>query len=269
MSGVILFLIVGFLIMESLPILQGVGGHSFLQGPSWHPTSGNFNLTPMLVGTLLVTLGAVVIAAPFGILSAVFIQYYAPRAIAVFYRRLIEVLAGIPSVVYGFWGLVVLVPLIVKVHPPGPSLLAGILILGLMILPTIALVAESSFVNLPADYVQSASALGLSRWSIVRGVCLPAARPGLLTALLLGVGRAIGETMAVLMVCGNIVAVPDSLFAPVRTLTANIALEMAYATGDHRSALFVSGLALMLMILVVVGGVNILTTSPTIGGRYG
>jgi len=210
----------------------------------------------MLWGTLFVTAGSVLIAAPLGIGSAIFCHYYAPPMIAALYRRLIELLAGIPSVVYGFWGLVVLVPLIGRLHPPGTSLLAGIAILTLMILPTIALTADASFSKVPPEYLQGAAALGLSPWVTIRGVAIPAAQSGLLTGLILGTGRAIGETMAVLMVCGNVVQTPKSLFDPVRTLTANIALEMAYAMGNHRSALFVSGLLLMAIIVILVAAVE-------------
>lgn len=251
-SGVVVVLILLFLLQESLPFLQRIGFARFYQDASWHPVSQEYNLLPMLWGTLLATVGSVLLATPLGILSAVFCQYYAPPAIAQVYRRLIELLAGIPSVVYGFWGLVVLVPLIGQLHPPGPSLLAGILILSVMILPTVALVADASFSNVPPDYLRGAAALGLGRWATVHGVVMPAAKAGLLAGVILETGRAIGETMAVLMVCGNVVQVPDSLFAPVRTLTANIALEMAYAVGDHRAALFVSGLVLMGLIVVLV-----------------
>jgi len=251
-SGAIVLLIIVFLIWETLPILQNIGLTRFFKDPSWHPTSDEFNLTPMLSGTLLVMSGAVLIATPVGILSAVFCHYYAPPVLAKLYRRLIELLAGIPSVVYGFWGLVVLVPIIGRIHPPGPSLLAGTLILTLMILPTIALVADASLANVPPDYLRGAAALGLGRWAMVRGVVFPAAKSGLLTGIILETGRAIGETMAVLMVCGNVVQTPKSLFEPVRTLTANIALEMAYAVGNHRAALFVSGLVLMGMIVALV-----------------
>ncbi|MEP0748039.1 MULTISPECIES: phosphate ABC transporter permease subunit PstC [unclassified Coleofasciculus] len=251
-SGAIALLILLFLIWETLPILQNIGLTRFFKDPSWHPVSEEFNLMPMLWGSLFVTAGSVLIATPLGILSAVFCHYYAPPALAKIYRGLIELLAGIPSVVYGFWGLVVLVPIIGRMHPPGPSLLAGILILTLMILPTIALVADATFANVPADYLRGAAALGLGRWAMVRSVVFPAAKSGLLTGIILETGRAIGETMAVLMVCGNVVQVPKGVFEPVRTLTANIALEMAYAVGNHRAALFVSGLTLMAMIVVLV-----------------
>jgi phosphate transport system permease protein len=258
-SGAIVLLIVGFLVRESLPILRQVGLVRFFSDRTWHPTSGEFGLYPMLWGSILVTLGSVAIATPLGFSSAIFCQYYAPPMVAQGYRRLIELLAGIPSVIYGLWGLVVLVPLISRIHPPGPSLLTGIFVLALMILPTIALVADTSLGNVPPSYLRGAAALGLSRWAIVRGVAMPAAQAGLGTAVVLGTGRAIGETMAVLMVCGNVVQMPEGLFSPVRTLTANMALEMAYAMQDHRSALFVSGLVLMALVGLLVAiaeGIN-------------
>ena len=257
LTGAVVVLVVIFLLLESLPALRDVGIVRFSSDRSWHPASdasrGQFNLVPMIVATSLATVGAVAIATPLGIGSAVFAHFYAPRVLGRAYGKVIELLAGIPSVVYGFWGLVVLVPLIARWQPPGTSLLAAVIILTIMIVPTIALVAGAAFETLPREYLHAAAALGLSRWRTVVGVVLPAARSGLFTAVLLGTGRAIGETMAVLMVSGNVVQTPDSVFRPVRTLTANIALEMAYAMGDHRAALFVSGLVLMVMIVVLVG----------------
>lgn len=256
-AGAIVLFIITFLLLESLQVLKSTGIASFFSDESWNPTEGLYNLTPMLWGTLFAMSGSVIIATPLGILSAVFCNYYAPPVVASFYRRIIGLLAGIPSVVYGFWGLVVLVPLIGEIQPPGPSLLAGILILTIMILPTIALMADSSLANIPGQYLDAASALGLSRWTTIKGIVFPSARSGLFTGVILGTGRAIGETMAVLMVCGNIVKTPDSIFDPIRTLTANIALEMAYATGDHRSALFVSGLILTAIIIVLISAAEI------------
>jgi phosphate transport system permease protein len=212
----------------------------------------------MLWGTLFAMTGAVLVATPLGILSAVFCHYYAPRPVARWYRRLIELLAGIPSVVYGFWGLVNLVPLIARLHPPGPSLLAGILILTIMILPTIALMADAALANVPQQLLRGAAALGLPRWATIRGVVFPAAKSGLFTGVILETGRAVGETMAVLMVCGNVVRTPHSLFDPIRTLTANIALEMAFAEGDHRAALFVSGLILMGLIVALAAAAEVI-----------
>jgi phosphate transport system permease protein len=251
-AGAIVLLIVLFLVLDALPAFRHVGMARFFTDPSWHPSEGLYNLTPMLWGTLFAMAGSVVIATPLGILSAVFCRYYAPPALGRLYRKLIELLAGIPSVVYGFWGLVVLVPLIGAIHPPGPSLLAGIVILTIMILPTIALLADASLADIPPQYLRGAAALGLPRWATIRGVVFPAAKSGLFTGVLLGTGRAIGETMAMLMVCGNVVQTPHGLFDPMRTLTANMALEMAYALGDHRAALFVSGLLLMVMIVALV-----------------
>ncbi|NJK41321.1 MAG: phosphate ABC transporter permease subunit PstC [Acaryochloridaceae cyanobacterium SU_2_1] len=251
-SGMILILIVGFLLREAWPALRVLPPSRFWQDPGWHPLEQAFNLLPMVIGTLLVTCGAVCLAIPLGVLAAVFCQYYAPPWLAQGYRRLIELLAGIPSVVFGLWGLVVLVPLIARLHPPGPSLLAGIFVVALMILPTIALVTEASLANLPREYWRGAAALGLGTWATVQGICLPAIRSGLGTGVMLAAARALGETMAVLMVCGNVVQMPDSLFASVRTLTVNIALEMAYALDLHRSALFVTGLVLMAVVMGLV-----------------
>lgn len=258
-AGVIIILIVLFLGIEALPILQQIGLGRFFTDASWNPTEGLYNLTPMLWGTLLAMLGSVVLATPLGILSAVFCHYYAPPMIAGLYRRLIELLAGIPSVVYGFWGLVVLVPLIGRLQAPGTSLLAGIIILTIMILPTVALMADASLAKVPPEYLRGAAALGLSRWGTIWGVVFPAAKSGLFTGVILETGRAIGETMAILMVCGNVVQTPKSLFEPMRTLTANIALEMAYATGNHRSALFVSGLVLMALIIALVVAAEVIS----------
>lgn len=251
-AGAIVLLVAGFVVAESLPVLRSVGLAPFLADPSWHPSAGRFGLAPMLWGTLSATIGAVLVAVPLGVLSAAFSRAYAPAPARVVYRRILELLAGIPSVVYGLWGLVVLVPLIGRLHPPGPSLLAGVLVLALMILPTMALTADAALAAVPDAYVRGAAALGLSRWATLRGVALPAARSGLVTGALLATGRALGETMAVLLVCGNVVRTPTSVFDPIRTLTANIALEMAYALGDHRSALFVSGLLLFAVIALLV-----------------
>ncbi|MEM7014037.1 MAG: phosphate ABC transporter permease subunit PstC [Verrucomicrobiota bacterium] len=255
LAGIVTLLVAVFLVLESIPALRNVGLTGFFVGDGWAPrefaADGAFNLTPMIVGTLIVTFGAVALATPFGIGAAIFCHYYAPKPIASAYRRIIELLAGIPSVVYGFWGLVVLVPIINGIHPPGQSVLAAVLILALMILPTVALVTDATLANVPQQLLTGAASLGLSRWATIRGVVLPSAKSGLFTGIILETGRAIGETLAVLMVCGNIVKIPGSLFEPVRTLTTNIALEMSYALGDHKSALFVTGLLLLGMIVVL------------------
>ncbi len=245
-------LITVFVLREALPALGSIGVLRFFGDEAWYPLAGQFNLVPILLGTVLLALGGIAIATPLGLLSALFCQFYAPKTLASAYQRLLELLAGIPSVVYGFWGLVFLVPKINQLHPPGQSLLAGILILSLMILPTVALLSKTSLGDVPGDYLKGAEALSLSQWTTLTRIVLPTARSGLITAVVLATGRALGETMAVLMVCGNVVQIPDSVFDPVRSLAANIALEMAYATTDHRSVLFVSGLVLLGLVGLLV-----------------
>jgi phosphate transport system permease protein len=249
-AGLVL-LILFFLLAESSPLLREVQAMGFITDASWQPSEGAYNLAPMLSGTLFAAGGALILATPLGIASALFIAYYAPPPAAGIYRRLVELLAGIPSVVYGFWALTTLVPLINELHPPGVSLLAGMLVLTLMILPTVALTAHAALLAVPDEYLRGAAALGMSRWSIIRGVVLPAARMGVTAGIILAAGRAIGETMAVLMVTGNVVQHASTVYDPIRTLAANIALEMPYALGDHRAALFVSGLALMLLVIAL------------------
>lgn len=249
--AVLLGLVLMLLVRESWPVLAGGGWMRFFAGDGWFPASGQFNLLPMLWATLAASAGALLIAVPLGVLSAVFSRFYSPGWLVVPLRRVMVLLAGIPSVVYGLWGLTVLVPLIANWEPPGASLLSAILILALMILPTVALTSEAALAAIPASNLQGAAALGLSRKGTVLGVALPAARMGILTGALLAAMRALGETMAVLMVAGNVVQTPASLFDPIRVLTANIALEMSYATGDHRAALFASGLLLMLIVTLM------------------
>ncbi|MEK7487098.1 MAG: phosphate ABC transporter permease subunit PstC [Planctomycetota bacterium] len=251
-SVALIVFILFFLNIESLLALRELGLWRTLSDPSWHPTQGEYNLTPMLLGTFWATLGAVLLATPLGLFSALFCHYYAPVQLAYYYRRMIEVFGGIPSVIYGLWGLTVLVPWIQKIHPPGPSLLAGILILTLMILPTIVLVLDMALTQIPVELIQGSVALGLSRLGLLRCVVYPSIRSPLISAILLAGTRAIGETMAVLMVCGNLVQIPRGLFDPIRTLTTNIALEMAYALGVHRSSLFLGSLFLLGMVVLLL-----------------
>ena len=242
---------------------MGQLGWRMISDDSWFPNEfaeqGTFGMFPMVVGTFLVSFGAILVAVPLGLGSAIFCQFYAPAGLAFWYRRLIELLAGIPSVVFGFWGLVVLCPLVGKLSKmvvgvdsfPGPSLLSAILIVALMILPTVMLISQSSISRVPMSYLQGASALGLGRFTIIRTLVLPHAKIGVFTGIALGIARAIGETMAVVMVAGNVVKVPSSVFDPVRTLTANIALELGYAAGVQRSSLFFSGLLLLAMVAFI------------------
>lgn len=256
-SALVLLLIVSFVALEAMPAMTELGPVRLLGDAGWYPAAtahaGHFNLAPMLAGSLIVATGALLVAAPVGVLSALFAHGGAPPWLRTPWRSLLELLAGIPSVVYGLWGLVVLVPIIQGWHPPGASVLAGILVLALMIMPTVALFADAALRQVPATLTASASALGMRRWSIAIRIMLPAARRGIGAGVTLALGRALGETLAMVMVCGNIVQVPASLFDPVRTLTANIALEMAYAQGAQRSALFASGLALLGLVILISG----------------
>lgn len=250
-AALVMLLILMFLLFESWPVLTGLPLMRFVTDASWHPLEGAYHLMPMLLATLLASIGALMLAAPLGLASAVFIVFFASPRLAVVYKRLIELLAGIPSVVFGFWGLTTLAPLINEWHPPGASLLAAVLVLTLMVLPMITLTAYTAFVAVPDALLRNAAALGLSRWGMIVGVALPAARNGIIAGIILAAARALGETMAVLMVAGNVVQYPESIFDPVRTLAANIVLEMAYAMDDHRAVLFVSGLLLMALVMVL------------------
>ena len=260
-ASALVALILAIVLGEAMPALREVGPWRFLADPSWHPSSGEFNLTPMIVGTLLVAFGAMLLAMPLGLIAAVFVTYYAPPSVATAYLRLIELFAGIPSVLYGLWGLVVLVPIIAQLAAPGSSLLAASLVLALMVLPTIALIATTSLRSVPLDRIQAARALGFTKASTIIKIVIPSARKGLAVAAVLGAGRAVGETMAVMMVAGNIVQVPDSIFEPVRTLSANIALEIAYAMDVHRAALFVSALVMIGFVLIATALLELLTAS--------
>ncbi len=253
-SATIVLLILVFLVREAAPALLELGFTRFFTDNSWHPLSGQYNLVPMIVATCLTSVGALVIAAPLGIASSLFIHFYAHPAWMNWHRRLIEILAGIPSVVFGLWGLVVLAPLIANLGGSGQNLFTATIVLGLMILPTVALLSDVAIAALPRESIYAAAALGLGRAAIIATVVLPGARRGIGSAMVLALTRALGETMAVLMLAGNIVELPTSLMSPGRTLNANIALELGYASSAHRSVLFVSGLLMMFLVSAIVIG---------------
>lgn len=252
------FIIVFYLAAEMWPAMRSMSMAQILSREGWNPSESHYNLSPMIVGSVLSAVLAICLAGPLGILSAVYSRFYAAPLSQRLFRALIELLAGIPSVVYGFWGLTVLVPLINSWRPPGASLLAGSLILALMIFPTVALIASACMGTVPPHQLRAAHALGLSSWGMMRSLVLPHCQGGLMAALVLASGRALGETMAILMVAGNVVQFPQSVFDPVRTLTANIALEMAYAVDTHRSALFLSGFVLILLVFLMIVTVELL-----------
>jgi len=247
-----LFLITGFIFVQGAPIISSVGFFNFIFGTSWAPSHGEFGIFPMIVGTVLLTLGAALLGVPIGISCAIFLTEFAPLWLRNIFRPCIQLLAGIPSVVYGFWGLIFIVPLIRdNLGGPGLSLLAGCIILAIMILPTVISITEVSILALPRQYKEGALALGMTHWQAIRTVMLPAAKSGIVAAVILGIGRAMGETMAVIMIVGNAVAVPTSILDPIRTLTTNLGIEMGYATGEHREALFATGIVLFVIIMLL------------------
>lgn len=247
-SAVLLLgLVLTFVVREAWPAL----GSSTLWQLQWLPSEGRYGLSPMAIASVAVTLVALALAVPFGIGTAVYVRFYASRPTAAFVSAALALLSGVPSVVFGLWGLTVLVPLVAAWHPPGTSVLVASVVLALMVTPTVALTSASALEAVPSPWLSGGAALGLSTRAIITGVALPAAKSGIRSGIVLATARALGETMAVLMVAGNVVQVPSSIFEPVRVVTANIALEMAYAVDKHRAALFASGLLLALVVLAL------------------
>lgn len=240
-------LICVFLFVNGLPAIFSIGVGEFLLGTEWSPVDEPplFGIAPMIVGSLYVTAGAVAIGAPVGILSAVFLARVAPRRFYRVVKPAVDLLAGVPSVVYGFFGMAAIVPYV------GNSILAASILLGAMILPTIIALSESAIRATPEQYYEGSLALGAGPYRTVFFVLLPAAKSGVLAAIILGVGRAVGETMAVIMVAGNQARMPVSIMEGARTMTANIVLEMGYAAEMHREALIATGVVLFTFILII------------------
>jgi phosphate transport system permease protein len=248
----VLALITVFIFVKGTPIISKVGLFQFLFGMEWAPTKGLFGIFPMIVGSVSVTLGAVILGVPVAICCSIFLAEFAPAALSNIVRPAIQLLAAIPSVVYGFWGLLFIVPAIrTYLGGPGLSILAGSVILAIMILPTVISITEVSLLALPRQYKEGSFALGLTHWQTIHSLLLPAAKSGIVAAIILGIGRAIGETMAVIMILGNAVALPQSILDPVRTLTTNIGIEMGYAAGEHQQALFATGIVLLVIIMIL------------------
>lgn len=241
-----------FIVKESIPAFQEVGVSGIVLGQHWLPPA-LYGVATMIVASVVSTLGAVVVGVPIGVLTAIFIAEIAPKRLADIIRPAVELLAGIPSVVYGFFGLIIIVPLIQQIFnvPAGNTILAGIIVLGVMILPTVITVSETSIRAVPRTYKEGSLALGASKIYTIFKLLVPAARSGIMTGVILGIGRALGETMAIIMVMGNAPAMPGSILESARTLTANIAIEMSYASGVHANALYATGVVLLVFIMML------------------
>lgn len=251
-SVIAVALICVFLFAGGIPGIMRIGVWEFLSGTRWRPGNDIYGILPMILGSLYVTAGALLIGAPAGLLTAVYLSRFASPRMTRILRPAVSLLAGIPSVVYGFWGVTTIVPLIRRYFGgSGSSLLAAALLLGIMILPTIIAVSEAALNAVPQSYYEGALALGATHERAVFSVVLRAARSGMIAAMILGVGRAVGEAMAVMMVAGNRAVIPTSLFRGVRTLTSNIVMEMGYAADLHREALIATGVVLFAFILTI------------------
>lgn len=256
-------LICVFLFANGIPAMKEIGFVKFLTGTKWRPSNDIYGIFPMIMGSIYVTAGAILIGVPVGILTSVFMAKYCPKKIYPVLKGATELMAGIPSVIYGFFGLVVLVPIIrdigrtlkradlIEKAGNGNSLLTASLLLAMMILPTIIGVTESAIRAVPSHYYEGSLALGATHEQSIFKVVLPAAKSGVIAGVVLGIGRAIGETMAVIMIAGNQPRLPESMLEGVRTMTANIVIEMGYAAGLHREALVATGVVLFVFILII------------------
>lgn len=251
-SIIAVILICVFLFANGIPAMKKIGLFDFLLGETWRPSNDIYGIFPMIMGSLYVTAGAIIVGVPIGILTAVFMAKYCPKRIYPILKPAVELLAGIPSVVYGFFGLVVMVPLVRDLFGgDGNSILTASLLLGMMILPTIIGVTESALRAVPSMYYEGALALGATKERSIFAVVLPAAKSGVMAGVVLGIGRAIGETMAVIMVAGNQPRMPKGILRGVRTLTTNIVMEMGYAADLHREALIATAVVLFVFILII------------------
>ena len=246
-----------FLFANGIPAMKEIGLLNFLTGAKWKPGNDIYGILPMILGSIYITAGAVVIGVPVGLLTAIFMAFYCPKKLYGLLKPCTELLAGIPSIVYGFFGMVVIVPCIRTVAAlfgadiSGSSILAASVLLGIMILPTVIGVSEAALRAVPSAYYEGAVAMGARHERAIFTVMLPAAKSGVLAGVVLGIGRAIGETMAVIMVAGNQPRLTGNMLKGIRTMTANIVLEMGYATGLHREALIATGVVLFVFILII------------------
>ena len=245
-------LICGFLFANSFSAFNKIGLFKFIGGAVWKPPADKYGIFPMILGSIYTTAGAVVIGVPIGILTAVFLAFYCPKRIYKVMKSAAMLMAGIPSIVYGFFGMVVIAPLVRNMlGGTGNSLFTASLVLGIMLLPTLINVTEAALIAVPKNYYEGALALGSTHERALFAVIIPAAKSGIMAGVILGIGRAIGETMAVIMIAGNQPVMPGGLLKGVRTLTANIAIEMGYADGLHREALIATAAVLFVFILII------------------
>lgn len=246
-----------FLFANGIPAMKEIGLLNFLTGAKWKPGNDIYGILPMILGSIYITAGAVVIGVPVGLLTAIFMAFYCPKKLYGLLKPCTELLAGIPSIVYGFFGMVVIVPCIRTVAAlfgadiSGSSILAASVLLGIMILPIVIGVSEAALRAVPSAYYEGAVAMGARHERAIFTVMLPAAKSGVLAGVVLGIGRAIGETMAVIMVAGNQPRLTGNMLKGIRTMTANIVIEMGYATGLHREALIATGVVLFVFILII------------------
>lgn len=270
-SIIIIALIIFFIFWEGFPAIMSVGFFNFIFGMDWSPSNGLYGVFPMIIGSLAITGLSLLMAVPLGVFCAIFMAEIAPANMRKILKPTLQTLSGIPSVVYGFFGLIILVPFM-RIHFGGTgfSMLTASIILTVMILPIIVSVSEDALRSIPGEYKEASLALGASHWQTIKNVIFPAAIPGVITSIILGMGRAIGETLAIIMVAGNVVQIPGSIFDPVRALTSNIAIEMGYATGIHYNALFATGIVLILMIIILLVIANYFhyKKKVTVGGGY-
>lgn len=251
-SVLAVFLICIFLFANGIPTIGEIGPLKFLLGREWKPSNNKFGIFPMIIASIYVTGGAVVLGVPIALFTSVFMARYCPKKIYGPLKSGIELMAGVPSIVYGFFGLVLIVPLIRNVFGgTGTSMLAAVILLGMMILPTIIGVTESAIRSVPESYYEGSLALGATKERSIFAVMIPAAKSGILAGIVLGIGRAIGETMAVVMIAGNQPRMPKGLLKGVRTMTMNIVTEMGYASGLHREALIATAVVLFVFILII------------------
>ncbi|MEA1960200.1 MAG: phosphate ABC transporter permease subunit PstC [Bacillota bacterium] len=262
-----IILITVFIFAKGLPLITKIGIGNFLFETEWNPLNGVFGIWTMFIGSLAVTFASLLWAVPLGLATAVFMAEVAPAYVGRLLGSFVELLAGIPSVVFGFIGLILIVPFI-RQHfgGSGLSVLAGAIVLGIMILPTIITISRDSILAVPKEYKEGSLALGATHYQSISHVILPAAKSGIITAIVLGMGRAIGETMAVVMVTGNSAVIPNSLLSSTRTMTSNIVIEMGYAVGDHQAALFATGTILFIFIVILNLLVGIYTRKGRLNG---